>query len=116
MQRFHTRNLAWIGFSVAVYLVLFGLIQARIINPFHEITLVTIMINIIYAVGLFGDLLTVRVDEQSRIEGQPQVVETQRGDGGDIVAGEEGVAEVLPEGGRILGSQGLGDEVLEPTR
>lgn len=52
MQRFHTRNLAWIGFSVAVYLVLFGLIQARIINPFHEITLVTIMINIIYAVGL----------------------------------------------------------------
>ena len=52
MQRFHKKNIVWTVLALAVYAILFLLIQARVINPFHQITLVTIMINIIYAIGL----------------------------------------------------------------
>ena len=52
MQLFHRRNFYWLAFIVAGYLVLQGLISAGIINAFHQIALVTILFNIIYAVGL----------------------------------------------------------------
>ncbi|MCQ9210525.1 branched-chain amino acid ABC transporter permease [Granulicatella seriolae] len=52
MQRFHKKNIAWALLAIVGYLVLYLLIQARVINAYYEITLVTIMINIIYAVGL----------------------------------------------------------------
>lgn len=52
MQRFHVRNMVWTTLAIVGYLLLSSLIKARVINPFYEITLVTVMINIIYAVGL----------------------------------------------------------------
>ncbi|MCW6665528.1 branched-chain amino acid ABC transporter permease [Aerococcaceae bacterium NML191219] len=52
MQRLTFRNAIWLLVAIAGYAFLFALIKARIINPFYEITLVTVMINIIYAVGL----------------------------------------------------------------
>lgn len=52
MNRFHLRNLVWITAAVLGFLVLYALVQAGVINRFYQITLVTIMINIIYAVGL----------------------------------------------------------------
>src|SRR5699024_4482394 len=45
-------NLVWITAAVLGFLVLYALVQAGVINRFYQITLVTIMINIIYAVGL----------------------------------------------------------------
>lgn len=52
MNRFHTRNIIWVAAAILGFLVLYGLVQAGIINRFYQITLVTIMINIIFAVGL----------------------------------------------------------------
>lgn len=52
MQRFHIRNLAWIALAVVGFVLLYTLVQMNVINRFYQITLVTIMINIIYGVGL----------------------------------------------------------------
>lgn len=52
MQKLHKRNAAWLIFIVLIFLVLWGLIAAGVITPFYRITLITIMLNIIYAVGL----------------------------------------------------------------
>ena len=52
MNRFHIRNMVWLAAAVLGFLALYALVQAGIINRFYQITLVTIMINIIYAVGL----------------------------------------------------------------
>lgn len=52
MNRFHIRNIVWLAAAVLGFLALYTLVQAGIINRFYQITLVTIMINIIYAVGL----------------------------------------------------------------
>lgn len=52
MNRFHIRNMVWIAAAVLGFLALYALVHAGIINRFYQITLVTIMINIIYAVGL----------------------------------------------------------------
>lgn len=52
MQRFHIRNLAWIALAVVGFVLLYTLVEMNIINRFYQITLVTIMINIIYGVGL----------------------------------------------------------------
>ena len=52
MNRFHIRNMVWIAAAILGFVALYALVQAGIINRFYQITLVTIMINIIYAVGL----------------------------------------------------------------
>ncbi|MGX7106332.1 branched-chain amino acid ABC transporter permease [Hutsoniella sourekii] len=52
MQRFHFRNIAWLVSILVAFAIIFSLVEAGIINPFYKITLVTIMLNIIYAVGL----------------------------------------------------------------
>ena len=52
MNRFHTRNIIWIAAAILGFLALYALVQVGIINRFYQITLVTIMINIIFAVGL----------------------------------------------------------------
>lgn len=52
MQRFHTRNYAWTALILLVFLAIYAMVETGIINPFYKITLVTIMLNIIYAVGL----------------------------------------------------------------
>ena len=62
------------------------------------------------------DILPAGGDEQPRVEGEPDVVETERGDGGHVVPGEEGGAEGAPEDGRILLADDLPDEVFDATR
>lgn len=52
MQRVHIRNLGWLILLLGGYTLLGFCIQNGWINSFHQITLVTIMFNIIYAVGL----------------------------------------------------------------
>ncbi len=52
MQRLNFKNIVWILTMVAGYFLIDLLIRLNIINSFYEITLVTTMINIIYAVGL----------------------------------------------------------------
>lgn len=52
MQRFHVKSLAWIGLALVGFAAIYALTVAGIINPFYRITLMTIMLNIIYATGL----------------------------------------------------------------
>lgn len=52
MQRLNFKNIVWIIAIVAGYFLIDILVRMNIINSFYEITLVTTMINIIYAVGL----------------------------------------------------------------
>lgn len=52
MQRIHFKNLVWLAFAFIGFLVIYLLIQLGVITPFYRITLVTIMLNIMYAVGL----------------------------------------------------------------
>lgn len=52
MERFHRRNLGWTILIVTLFLVLLLLVNTGVINSYYEITLVTIMLNIIYATGL----------------------------------------------------------------
>lgn len=52
MQRFHKRNWAWFGLIVGGFILLEILNRTGVINAYYRITLMTIMLNIIYAVGL----------------------------------------------------------------
>lgn len=52
MKMFNRTNTGWVISIVLVYLVLEGLTWAGIIDPFYEITVVNIFINIILALGL----------------------------------------------------------------
>ena len=52
MKIFNRTNIGWIILIVLTYLILEGLTWAGIIDPFYEITVVNIFINIILAVGL----------------------------------------------------------------
>lgn len=52
MQRMNRKNGIWFLLIVAAFAILFALTQANIINAYYRITLMTIMLNIIYAVGL----------------------------------------------------------------
>lgn len=52
MKVFNRTNVGWIVLIVLTYLILEGLTWAGIIDPFYEITVVNIFINIILAVGL----------------------------------------------------------------
>lgn len=52
MQRLHFKNIAWLLAAILGFVVLNFLVSAGIINRFYQITLVTIMLNIIYGVGL----------------------------------------------------------------
>lgn len=52
MKKFNRTNVGWIILVILVFLSLEGLTSAGIIDPFYEITVVNIFINIILAVGL----------------------------------------------------------------
>ncbi|MBF6978444.1 branched-chain amino acid ABC transporter permease [Tuanshanicoccus lijuaniae] len=52
MQRLHIKNIVWILTAIAGFIVLNTLVNVGIINKFYQITLVRIMINIMFAVGL----------------------------------------------------------------
>jgi branched-chain amino acid transport system permease protein len=52
MKIFNRTNISWIVLFILTYFVLEGLTWAGIIDPFYEITVVNIFINIILAVGL----------------------------------------------------------------
>lgn len=52
MKKFNRTNTGWLILVILVFLSLEGLTSAGIIDPFYEITVVNIFINIILAVGL----------------------------------------------------------------
>ena len=52
MQRLHFKNIIWLLTAILGFVLLSFLVNRGIINRFYQITLVTIMLNIIYAVGL----------------------------------------------------------------
>lgn len=52
MQRIHTKNMIWLGAALVIFLLLFALIQIGWISAYYKISLITIMLNIIYASGL----------------------------------------------------------------
>lgn len=52
MQRLHFKNIVWLLLAVLGFFVLNTLVDMGIINRFYQITLVTIMLNIIYSTGL----------------------------------------------------------------
>ncbi|MBR7927764.1 branched-chain amino acid ABC transporter permease [Aerococcaceae bacterium zg-ZUI334] len=52
MQRLHVKNIVWILAAIAGFIILNTLVDMGVINKFYQITLVRIMINIIFAVGL----------------------------------------------------------------
>lgn len=52
MKVFNKKNASWLALIVVVYLVIFLLIQANVINAYYQITLMTIGINIILAISL----------------------------------------------------------------
>lgn len=52
MQRLHLKNIVWLFTALLGFLVINTLVNMGIINRFYQITLVSIMLNIIYAVGL----------------------------------------------------------------
>lgn len=52
MQRLHFKNIVWITMAIIVFFILQVLVNLGFINRFYQITLVTIMLNIIYATGL----------------------------------------------------------------
>lgn len=52
MHRLHFRNIVWLLTAVLGFVVLYSLVQMGVINKFYQITLVSIMLNIIYGVGL----------------------------------------------------------------
>lgn len=52
MQRFHIKSIAWIGLALLGFVGIYVLTATGIINPFYRITLMTIMLNVIYATGL----------------------------------------------------------------
>lgn len=52
MQRLHFKNMVWLLAAILGFLILNFLVSQGVINKFYQITLVTIMVNIIYATGL----------------------------------------------------------------
>lgn len=52
MKKFNRTNIGWLIVTVLLFIGLEGLTSAGIIDPFYEITVVNIFINIILAVGL----------------------------------------------------------------
>lgn len=52
MQRFNKNNVIWLGLIILGFFAIKGAVAAGLINNFHQITLVTVLINIIFAVGL----------------------------------------------------------------
>ena len=52
MHRLHFKNIVWLLAAILGFLVLHTLVRMGIINKFYQITLVSIMLNIIYGVGL----------------------------------------------------------------
>ena len=52
MQRFNKNNLIWLGLIILGFFAIKGAVATGLINNFHQITLVTVLINIIFAVGL----------------------------------------------------------------
>lgn len=52
MKQFNKNNLGWLILIALVVAVLYGGIMTNIISPFYQITLVTILLNIILAIGL----------------------------------------------------------------
>ena len=53
MKNFINRkNLSWLILTIAIYLIILVLMKLKIINAYYQITLMTICINIILAVGL----------------------------------------------------------------
>jgi len=46
------KNLSWLALTIAIYLIVLVLMKLKIINAYYQITLMTICINIILAVGL----------------------------------------------------------------
>lgn len=52
MQRLHFKNIIWLLTAIAGFVILNTLVQTGVINRFYQITLVSIMLNIIYATGL----------------------------------------------------------------
>lgn len=52
MKRIHKTSMAWLIIIVTFFAILYSLIQVGIINNYYRLTLITIMLNIIYAVGL----------------------------------------------------------------
>lgn len=52
MQRIHLRSISWLALAILGFAAIFILTSTGVINPFYRITLMTIMLNIIYAVGL----------------------------------------------------------------
>lgn len=52
MQRLHFKNIVWLLTAILGFVLLSFLVNMGVINRFYQITLVTIMLNIIYAVGL----------------------------------------------------------------
>lgn len=52
MQRFNKNNVIWLGLIILGFFAIKGAVATGLINNFHQITLVTVLINIIFAVGL----------------------------------------------------------------
>lgn len=52
MQRFHKRNLAWLGMALLCYALIWSLVHFGIITTFYQRALIDIMLNIMFAVGL----------------------------------------------------------------
>ncbi len=52
LQRLHKRNIAWLGLIIFGFILLYILNATGVIHSYYRITLMTIMLNIIYAVGL----------------------------------------------------------------
>lgn len=52
MQDRYYRNMIWLGISLLAFVILASLIHLGWLNAYHRISLITIMLNIIYASGL----------------------------------------------------------------
>ena len=52
MKQFNKTNLGWLILIAVMAVVLFVGVSTNMISPFYQITLVTILINIILAIGL----------------------------------------------------------------
>ena len=52
MQRFHQRNLIWLTAALLGYGLLWLLTSTNLIDSYYQITLIKIMIDVIYAIGL----------------------------------------------------------------
>lgn len=52
MQRIHLRSISWLALALFGFAAIYFLTSTGVINPFYRITLMTIMLNVIYAAGL----------------------------------------------------------------